>query len=206
MESLRGFVIQELDRQRDDIEPVERIVLAQKYHLPQWLMGAYAALCERKEPLTFSEATKLGGEIPCKIAEAREIAIRAQLVVPCPHCPTQPFQSLGDIAQCAVEDAFGREEREKEKQRQTIIEELAKEESERIQIEKEKQDHENKIKLAEAKETKEKVEMLIKDLEEALSPPVAASPPPPVTSSFGFGAVGTASGFGKSNSKKAFRK
>ncbi|KAJ7595014.1 hypothetical protein C8J56DRAFT_454550 [Mycena floridula] len=54
------------------LDPIEQIDLAEKYEVRQWLRPAYAALCQRANPLELSEAMKLGYERTVLIARARE--------------------------------------------------------------------------------------------------------------------------------------
>ncbi|EIN09859.1 hypothetical protein PUNSTDRAFT_66901 [Punctularia strigosozonata HHB-11173 SS5] len=52
--------------------PVEKIVCAREFGIPQWLQGAYTDLCLRSAPLCEREGTLLGLSTCLKIAAARE--------------------------------------------------------------------------------------------------------------------------------------
>ena len=68
---IRALAIRTL--QTLDISPVDRIVLSRDFDISgRWTLGAYTTLCERSEPLTFAEASKLGLEISVRIAQLRE--------------------------------------------------------------------------------------------------------------------------------------
>jgi hypothetical protein len=54
------------------IDPVDKIVLAELYDVPQWLKPSYAALCQRANPLEDCEGEKLGLKTALRIARARE--------------------------------------------------------------------------------------------------------------------------------------
>ncbi|KAJ8082117.1 hypothetical protein PM082_007963 [Marasmius tenuissimus] len=60
------------------LDPIERLVLADTYDIPQWLMPSYIELCQRDNPLTPDEALWIGAEKAMSIAKAREI-IRSSL-------------------------------------------------------------------------------------------------------------------------------
>jgi hypothetical protein len=56
-----------------DIDPVARIMIQHQFRVEkQWGFLAYIALCSRTNPLSVSEATKLGVETAARIAIARE--------------------------------------------------------------------------------------------------------------------------------------
>lgn len=59
------------------ISPVDRICLAEKYNIPQWLTPSYEDLCQRVFPLEVSEAEKIGVRTATLLARARE-AVREQ--------------------------------------------------------------------------------------------------------------------------------
>jgi hypothetical protein len=91
----------------DLLDPIEKIVLAVKYDIPQWFAPAYAALCQRPNPLEEWEARKIGWTKTVLVARARE-AVRESyrdgrrsppLLTPSPptpilvlsDAPTHPF-------------------------------------------------------------------------------------------------------------------
>ena len=56
----------------EDIEPVEKSYIANKYSVTEWYEDAYFALAKREAPLTLVEAQKLGLEFTVKLARVRE--------------------------------------------------------------------------------------------------------------------------------------
>ncbi|KAI0785800.1 hypothetical protein C8Q75DRAFT_696685, partial [Abortiporus biennis] len=68
---IRTLAIRSL--QSIDISPVDRILLSREYDIGgRWVLSAYTALCERAEPLTLAEASKLGLETSVRVAQMRE--------------------------------------------------------------------------------------------------------------------------------------
>ena len=59
-----------------NIDPVERVLLAKKLNVKNWLAPAYVALCIRRDPLNESEAEKLGIQTYVKLMTARESIYR----------------------------------------------------------------------------------------------------------------------------------
>ncbi|KAI0944069.1 hypothetical protein AcV7_001989 [Taiwanofungus camphoratus] len=56
-----------------DMSPVEKIVLSREYDISgRRTVIAYAALCERPDPLTIAEASELGLETAMRIAQLHE--------------------------------------------------------------------------------------------------------------------------------------
>jgi hypothetical protein len=51
---------------------VDKVILAEKYSVTEWLRPAYCSICEREEPLTDLEALKLGAVTTARLARARE--------------------------------------------------------------------------------------------------------------------------------------
>jgi len=86
------------------VSPVEKIVLAEKARVEEWLLPAYISLVEREEPISIQEARKLislgetpvghviGMDIPSLLAQARER-----------HYRNSQWQPISRI----VEDLFG---------------------------------------------------------------------------------------------------
>ncbi|KAJ7672399.1 hypothetical protein DFH06DRAFT_1036643 [Mycena polygramma] len=70
------------------IDPVEQIVLAEKHDIPHWRRIAYVQICERSDPLSESEARKLGYQKTTLLARARETVRNPHHRVPSP--PPQP--------------------------------------------------------------------------------------------------------------------
>ncbi|KAI0088337.1 hypothetical protein BDY19DRAFT_950387 [Irpex rosettiformis] len=71
-DNIRELAISEISKQM--IDPVTKITLANRYHVPQWLSPAFLELCKRVEPLQDPEAEALGLRSVVRIARARELA------------------------------------------------------------------------------------------------------------------------------------
>ncbi|TFK32272.1 hypothetical protein BDQ12DRAFT_692754 [Crucibulum laeve] len=71
-ERVRTYAIESIGACRKPLDPVERIGLAERYDIPQWLESAYEDLCVRQEPLKVHEAEHLGLTKSVLVAEARE--------------------------------------------------------------------------------------------------------------------------------------
>lgn len=62
------------------MSPIDRIVIGQAYHIPEWLVPAYTELCMRDDPLTLDEGKKLGMEDVITIGQLRqEVRYRSNL-------------------------------------------------------------------------------------------------------------------------------
>jgi hypothetical protein len=72
MKRIRSRAITEISTFRPRIDPVDQVVLAVKHNIPEWLPLAYAALCQRDDPLEVEEAKRLGIETTVLLAKARE--------------------------------------------------------------------------------------------------------------------------------------
>jgi hypothetical protein len=62
--------INKLDPPADNI--VDKIAMAKKFEVEEWLLPACTALVERQDPLTYVEANKLGLDMTVLVSEARE--------------------------------------------------------------------------------------------------------------------------------------
>jgi hypothetical protein len=78
MEKIHDRAIKELTTM--DIDPVDKVVLAVKHGIRDWLSLAYVDLCIRNEPLREDEAHDLGLNTTVKLACARE---RLRAIPPC---------------------------------------------------------------------------------------------------------------------------
>ncbi|EMD34251.1 hypothetical protein CERSUDRAFT_158602 [Gelatoporia subvermispora B] len=67
---LRAIAIRKLSAMLD--EPIQRIVLAQTYHVTEWLVPALNALARRAEPLQPADVEQIGVDYALKIAAVRE--------------------------------------------------------------------------------------------------------------------------------------
>ena len=94
-EEVRARVIDELTPNISQISPVDRIELGNKYDVPKWLHGAYAAAFTRESHLTKEEGEKLGLEVMVKVLRGRDM------------CKRMGWSSAGDsqVTQL-VEDIF----------------------------------------------------------------------------------------------------
>lgn len=72
MDRIRQRAIRQINSYRPCMDPVDKIVLAQKHDIGDWLHSAYASLCQRVNPLEEWEAEKLGLRTTVKLARARE--------------------------------------------------------------------------------------------------------------------------------------
>jgi hypothetical protein len=89
MEKIRQRAIREIISSRPRIDPVEKIVLAEKHNIGDWLAPSYVSLCQRANPLEEWEAEKLGIRVAVKLARARE-AVRENCLHDRPPSPDPP--------------------------------------------------------------------------------------------------------------------
>ncbi|KAG9017366.1 hypothetical protein FRB93_007480 [Tulasnella sp. JGI-2019a] len=82
-DAARKYAIQNIESQYPGQTPLERIVVAGKCQVGQWLHPAYLSLCNRSEPLTIEEGEVLGlrrlGYLPTKGTRRREAKVRELL-------------------------------------------------------------------------------------------------------------------------------
>lgn len=71
-EKIRRRAIREIEDGHSKLDPVERVVLAVRHAIPQWLVPAYQELCQRQDSLTYIEGEKLGLSTVIKLMKARE--------------------------------------------------------------------------------------------------------------------------------------
>ena len=69
---LRDHAVECIEESKTALDPVDKLVLAIKYKIPEWLAPAYAALCQRPNCLEEWEAEKIGLKKTVQIARARE--------------------------------------------------------------------------------------------------------------------------------------
>ena len=69
---IRQRAIEEIPRCVPPIDPIEKIVQAQKHNISEWLPSAIKDLCRRRNPLEEWEAVRIGLSITVKIARVRE--------------------------------------------------------------------------------------------------------------------------------------
>lgn len=64
--------IKEIAKLNPPINSVDKITMAKKFEVEEWLLPACVALVERQAPLTYAEAMKLGLNMTVLLSEARE--------------------------------------------------------------------------------------------------------------------------------------
>jgi len=69
---VRERAIRGIDLHHESLDPIEQIFLAEKHDVPHWLRQAYAALCQRVNPLEAWEIDKIGSDTIAKLWKARE--------------------------------------------------------------------------------------------------------------------------------------
>jgi len=74
-DKIRARSIRELEAIQSRVDPIERIVLAVRHNIPQWLSGAYQELCQRHDSLSEQEGERLGLAAVIKLMKAREILL-----------------------------------------------------------------------------------------------------------------------------------
>ena len=74
-DKIRARSIRELEAIQSRVDPIERIVLAVRHNVPQWLSGAYQELCQRHDSLSEEEGERLGLPTVIKLMKAREILL-----------------------------------------------------------------------------------------------------------------------------------
>ena len=70
--------IREINAHNPPIDNADKIAMAKKFEVEEWLLPACVALVERQDPLTYAEAEKLGLDMTVLISEAREKYIQRQ--------------------------------------------------------------------------------------------------------------------------------
>lgn len=111
---VREYAISQIDRwySYNMQNPIERLNLADECGIPRWRLGAFCALCNREQPPTLEEASRLGMErlvAFCRVREehyaSRQIAARGTTVF-CPdhdgswkeiECPHQELMTLHQL-------------------------------------------------------------------------------------------------------------
>lgn len=71
MERIRTRALHELEY-LPPLDPIQKITLARKHDVREWLLPSYVALCLRRQPLNVLEAVELGLETMVLIAMGRE--------------------------------------------------------------------------------------------------------------------------------------
>jgi hypothetical protein len=107
MDKLRQRAIRQIISHRPRIDHVEKIVLAEKHNIPDWLAPAYASLCQRANPLEEWEAERLGMGVTVKLARAREAVRELCLTSPTPAPETPPPHDIHWFPETAEEPPLG---------------------------------------------------------------------------------------------------
>ncbi|KAG1888405.1 hypothetical protein F4604DRAFT_1674745 [Suillus subluteus] len=71
MERIRARALHELEY-LPPLDPIQKIILARKHDVQEWLLPSYVVLCLRRQPLNVLEAVELGLETMVLIAVGRE--------------------------------------------------------------------------------------------------------------------------------------
>jgi len=79
-DKIRARSIRELEAIQSRVDPIERIVLAVRHNVPQWLSGAYQELCQRHDTLSEEEGERLGLPTVIKLMKAREMLLDPRFV------------------------------------------------------------------------------------------------------------------------------
>ena len=77
-EGARKRSIKEISKLGSPVTDVDKITMAKKFEVEEWLVPACVGLVEREDPLTFAEADKLGLEMTVLVTKAREKYIQGQ--------------------------------------------------------------------------------------------------------------------------------
>ncbi|KAF9642122.1 hypothetical protein BDM02DRAFT_3124829, partial [Thelephora ganbajun] len=77
-ERARERSIKEINKLRPPVGSADKIVMAKKFGVEEWLVPACVALVERHDPLNYAEAEKLGLDMTMLLSEAREKYIQQQ--------------------------------------------------------------------------------------------------------------------------------
>ena len=102
------------------VSPVDRICLAEKYDIPEWLCPSYEDLCQRVAPLEVHEAERIGVRTATLLARAREAvrekhALRGEKKPPSHPHPSFDSDLLSDepdrlyddqMVSCIVQEVF----------------------------------------------------------------------------------------------------
>lgn len=70
-DQIRELAITEISKQM--LDPVKKVMLANKFNIPQWLPPAFMDLCKRPEPISDNDAETLGLRTVVRVARAREL-------------------------------------------------------------------------------------------------------------------------------------
>jgi len=72
LDSIRLVAIKGINTYSPEIDPVEKYALAKKYAVEEWEGSSFKILCQRPDPLTVEEATKLGVVVATEVFRERE--------------------------------------------------------------------------------------------------------------------------------------
>lgn len=105
MERIRTRALHELEY-LPPLDPIQKITLARKHNVQEWLLPSYVALCLRRQPLNVLEAVELGLETMVLIAMGRE-TVRDPDTLKEFEDPRQPLR-YEEFMTDVVADVFGR--------------------------------------------------------------------------------------------------
>ena len=71
-EGARERSIKEINKLGSPATDVDKIAMAKRFEVEEWLVPSCVGLVEREDPLTFAEADKLGLDMAVLVGEARE--------------------------------------------------------------------------------------------------------------------------------------
>jgi len=75
-EDIRDQAVRKLSTLR--LDPVERIVLARKHEVDEWIVPSYCDLCQREKWLTEEEAMRIGVQGAVRLAGIRERLLKGE--------------------------------------------------------------------------------------------------------------------------------
>ncbi|KAG2015309.1 hypothetical protein CC2G_008592 [Coprinopsis cinerea AmutBmut pab1-1] len=77
MKPIKALAVEHLVQDLSE-DPVTRVVLGKKHHVPEWIIPAYKQLIKREEPISPKDLEGLGVEIALKICAMRESCSRVE--------------------------------------------------------------------------------------------------------------------------------
>lgn len=102
-ERARERSIKEINKLDPPVNNADKIVMAKRFGVEEWLLPACVALVERQDPLTYAEAEKLGLDMTMLVSEAREKYIEQQRSGTYRSYNSYGWQPNGDVTQLVKE-------------------------------------------------------------------------------------------------------
>lgn len=81
--ALRTAAINHLTTLNGSIDPVDKLVMAIKYKITEWMLPTLLKLAQRAEPISVDEGNRMGLETALKLS-----AVREKVKLPCGQCQT----------------------------------------------------------------------------------------------------------------------